>query len=132
MIFLYIYCGLCWLIMAYFLWGAFRQFRAIEGAKDKLAWWNLSDAVRGFIYAPAFLPINVLLALFWYVWEWRDRMIQRQLRKYREYLFEPVEPGELPAHVAAFFQKHTEPLINLRFRRIDDYWLTLNVGPPET
>jgi hypothetical protein len=119
---LYAYCGLCWLLMLYRLWDAFQQVRRSGYLRDKQAWCSLAAGLYTFILAPLLLPIYTVLALVGWGWSWRDRKTVAQLRKYRDYLFEPVAPDELPAEVAVFFEKHTDPLQGLQFRLIDDYW----------
>jgi hypothetical protein len=118
-----LYCGLCWLFMLHGLGAEFRRLRAAGWLTDKQAWWNLAITLHGLILAPLTLPVYVVIGLVWWALAWRDRRLRRQLRRYRDYLFDPVESGELPAEAVTFFEEHAGLLERLQFRRIGDYWL---------
>ena len=129
---LYVYCGLCWLLMSHSLWYVFRWLRAAGRLKEKRSWLSLALALLAFILAPLMMPFYMVLGVV----TRRDREVARQLRSYREYSFDPVKLDELSGNVVAFLEEHTGPLECLRCRHWPRSWsrarspCTTSVPPP--
>ena len=70
-------------------------------------YWQLRDRQQDFVYAPAISPARCARRVFCTSGKRGDRRILRQLRNYRDFLFEPVTPHELTAEITAYLQKRS-------------------------
>jgi len=109
--------------MLIIVWDAWQRLPKIGWLSDKHGWSGLASSLWSFVLAPIILPPLLVIALLCWLLERQARRVSRKLRKYQEYLFDPVEPDDLNAEVVAFFDEQTGPLESLQFRIIGDHWL---------